>query len=294
MKRRVTILILIPLLAIALSIIPLWEPASALATAQGPASHLLGIKPGGGPLPAVGAATTSNMIYRGGPIMPATANVYAIFWEPSGSFVSPTYNSLILRYFSDVGSSGLYHNNTQYHDIRGNIPSSSALAASWVDTARYPSRRLSDRQIQIEVLHAISVNHWSASLSNVFFVFTAKGELVCAGTQCSFSSFCAYHSVFSGRIYATIPYAGTNLAACGVPLSPNQDPDADSAINVTSHEQMEAATDPLLNAWSDRSGGEIGDKCAWNFGGISVFNGHPYLVQKEWDNVITGCTLVGP
>ena len=83
-------------------------------------------------------------------------------------------------------------------------------------------------------------------------------------------------------------------------LKTNSDQAADETINVTSHEQMEAATDPLLNAWLDSSGQEIGDKCAWTFGttnadGSNVnWNGNPYLVQQEWDNAQSGCVLTGP
>ncbi len=97
-----------------------------------------------------------------------------------------------------------------------------------------------------------------------------------------------------------MPYTGTDPSGCGVRVSPNKDFDADSTINVTSHEQNEAATDPLLNAWYDSSGEEIGDKCAWNFGptksygGDVKLNGHPYEVQKEWDNHVSGCVLKGP
>ncbi|HEX9130839.1 MAG TPA: hypothetical protein VF844_00960, partial [Ktedonobacteraceae bacterium] len=74
----------------------------------------------------------------------------------------------------------------------------------------------------------------------------------------------------------------------------------DSTINVTSHEQMEAATDPYLNAWYDASGNEIGDKCAWRFGALNAqggdvsWNGHAYYVQKEWDNAKSRCVLSGP
>ncbi len=97
-----------------------------------------------------------------------------------------------------------------------------------------------------------------------------------------------------------MPYTGTSLAGCGTPVSPNHDFDSDSTINVTSHEQNEAATDPLLNAWFDATGQEIGDKCNFNFGptlpsgGDVVFNGHPYEVQKEWDNLKQTCVLAGP
>lgn len=86
---------------------------------------------------------------------------------------------------------------------------------------------------------------------------------------------------------------------CGVP-SPNHDPDADSTINMLSHEQNEAATDPLLSAWYDSAGNEIGDPCNYSFGPLNslggdvVWNGHPYEVQEEWDNAQSKCVLEGP
>ncbi len=74
----------------------------------------------------------SNLTYHGGPVMNGTANVYAIFWEPTGN-VQAGYNSLIQRYFGDVNGTGLYHNNTQYHNSYGQYASSEHLVASWVD-----------------------------------------------------------------------------------------------------------------------------------------------------------------
>ncbi len=245
-------------------------------------------------------AAKGNLTYHGGQVMEGTANAYAIFWEPTGSFVSPTYNSLITRYFKDIGSSSLYHNDTQYTDSSGKFASSATFAASWVDTQNYPSKTLSDANIQSEVTHAQSVNGWTTSLDNVFFVFLAKGENICTGGVCSFTTFCAYHSNFGSTIYAAMPYTGTNLAACGVQHSPNGDFDADSTINVTSHEQNEAATDPYGTAWFDATGNEIGDKCAWRFGSLNSqggdvsWNGDAYYVQKEWDNHVSGCRLAGP
>jgi hypothetical protein len=247
----------------------------------------------------------SNVLYYGGPIMPGIMQAYAIFWEPTGSYASPTYNSLITRYFGDVGSSPLYHNNTQYTDINGNCPSGADLAGSWVDTAPYPSSTLQDSDIQNEVINAMKANGWAADITHAFFVFTAKNEIICAGLLCSFSAggFCGYHSAFgTNTIYAVIPYAGSDLYHCGVPSSPNRDFDADSTINVTSHEQMEVATDPFLNAWYDPTGPypfEIGDKCRMRFGstinGADVaWNNDPYIVQGEWDNARSACVLSGP
>jgi hypothetical protein len=58
------------------------------ATGQAPSAHL---------------TPTTNLSYHGGPVMVDSVTTYAIFWEPTGSYVSPTYNSLILQYFNDVG-----------------------------------------------------------------------------------------------------------------------------------------------------------------------------------------------
>src|SRR6266480_2251546 len=184
----------------------------------------------------------SNLPYNGGPVMAGTTNVYAIFWEPTSN-VSTNYNTLIKRYFGDVGSSPLYKINNQYTQTGNAFPSNAVLAGSWVDTIAYPNSPLLDSEIQAEVTHAQTVNSWSSSIDNIFFVFTERNEDICIDntTQCASNTFCAYHSFFGTKtIYATMPYAAS--FSCNPNASPNND-DADQTINVTSHEQMEAATD---------------------------------------------------
>lgn len=254
-------------------------------------------------LPHIAQAAGNNLVYNGGPVMAGTMQAYLIFWEPSASFVSASYNSLIQRYFNDVGSSGLYRNNTQYTDTTGNAPNNAVLAGTWVDTTPYPSTTLQDSDIQNEVSNALSTNGWTPDITSMFFVFTAKGENICDSGSCSFSQFCAYHNYFgTNTIYAAMPYDGTDLQGCG-PLpsgSPNNDTDADAEISTISHEQMEAATDPLITGWIDSSGQEIGDKCAYNYGQTASdgsnenWNGNPYIVQQEWDNAQSGCVQTGP
>ncbi len=251
------------------------------------------------------APNSGNVTYHGGPVMHGTTHLYAIFWEPAGSYVSPKYNSLILRYFSDVGGSPLYHNNRQYTNQQGKAPRTAVLAGSWIDTAVYPSNPVQDADIQHEVTHAQQVNGWVSTLHAIFFVFTAKNEVTCGPYGCSFSGNCAYHDFFGSHpatIYADMPYAGSDKSNCGAPTSPNHDVDADREITLIDHEQMEAATDPLYTAWysSYYNGGEIGDKCYGVYGTIHqnganvVWNGHPYIVQEEWDNAKSGCVLKGP
>jgi hypothetical protein len=255
------------------------------------------------------ATTSPNLQYHaGGTVMNGIVNVYIIYWQPSNN-VSSGYHTLINRYFNDVGNSNLYKIGQQYKDGNGNFPTGSVVAGTWTDTNPYPGSALYDTDIQNEVTRAQTSNTgWTSGMNNIFFVFTEKNENVCApngtSTICTSSStnvpsICAYHSFFgTNTIYAAMPYAAS--FDCNPELSGASTPNHDSAdltINVTSHEQMEAATDPLLNAWYDSNGNEIGDKCAWTFGPVNSqggdvnWNTHNYLVQQEWNNATTGCAL---
>ena len=239
----------------------------------------------------------NNLVYGGGPVMAGTSHIYAIFWEPHGN-VSPRYNSLITRYFREVGSSPLYRLVRQYTQTGGGYPAGSVLAGSWVDHRPYPANPLLDSDIQDEVTRAQQMNGWHSSMRTMFFVFTERNEDICTDstrTQCASSQYCAYHSAFgSNTIYAALPYIAS--FACTPYAGPNGD-DADKTITGISHEQLEAATDPLGNAWVDSDGDEVADKCAQDFGQIDaqganvVWNGEPYLVQEEWDNYTGTCRL---
>ncbi len=231
--------------------------------------------------------------------------------------MSTNYNSLIKRYLGDVGGSGLYNINTQYYDNTGHIANSSKFGGAWVDTSAYPASDcndsslphgcLIDADLQNEIKKAMSTNGWAGGVTHVFFVFTSLDEGFCSdssSTDCSFVQYCGYHSDFSNNgqsiIYANLSYANSTGGCNYYGISPNND-DADSTINITSHEQMEAATDPEpYSGWFDSSYNEIGDKCAWTFGAIILdgnkanvqWHGHYCLTQQEWSNGTNGCTLV--
>jgi hypothetical protein len=310
------------LLALAGVLAVLIGSQSAGATPRLTIGHIH-IAPAFGIAPTVGIApgADSNLMYWGGPTMHTTSTTYAIFWEPpklqDGALtsVSPTYNSLISRYFQDVGSNELYGINTQYFDGTAHILNHSTFGGSWVDTSAYPASTcndaatpgncLTDAQLQAEVTKAVQTNGWTAGPDHMFSVFTSAGEGSCAGAvECAFTTYCAYHSFFTlngqTAIYTVQPYTQSS-SSCLVPSSPNNDVAADSTINALSHEHMEAVTDPQLNAWYDATQHEIGDKCAWSFGTPSLnggtaniqWNSHYYLLQQEWNNNIGACSL-GP
>jgi hypothetical protein len=261
---------------------------------------------------------TNNLTYHGGPVMSNGNTVYAIYWVPSGFSVSASYESVINRYFSDVAadsvrgvSTNVYWSDTQY----SSIPYNSTFAGPIVDTSsfppngcrdRYTSVCLTDAQLQAEVAK-VAAQTGKTGLGYEYFVFTPKNVGSCFGSSCAYSYFCAYHSNFQASngsqvLYANMPYAAWEPAACGSGESPNGD-DADSTLNVTSHEHNETITDPLGTAWYDSSGNEDGDKCAWNFGTPlagspgaeynQVINGDHYYLQQEWSNHSSGCVLQG-
>jgi hypothetical protein len=290
-------------------------------TAHNPVGRILGIVPSHGKATKF-SSSGGNLLYHNGPTMHSNT-VYAIYWIPPGYSVSSNYVSLINGFFGNVAAasgqtSNVYYSDTQYKDnVNGSIlyqstfPTSNAV----VDTDAFPASGcrdsytavcLTDSQIQAEISHEITANGWSSNLGNLFFVFTPKNVGSCAGSSCAYSYYCAYHSqIGSGSnatLYANMPYAAFVPSACGSGQSPNND-DADSTINVTSHEHNESITDPLGTAWYDRRGNEDGDKCAWNFGASTgstssgsynqLINGGTYYLQQEWSNHSSRCVLTG-
>jgi hypothetical protein len=296
--------------------------------------------------PLGGAPLGGPLTYHGGPVM-TKATTYAIFWLPSSGKLqngaatgfSARYQDVQKALLSLYPGHGIDNNNTQYYDqtcIPGlficfteYVQNAGGLGGSWVDTSAYPpsgcsdsatpGNCLSDAQIQAEIQKAITTNGWTAGINSIFLLYTSSGEGSCAGASCAYVNFCAYHSYFTSGatdvIYANIPYGSTSACQTGGTPSPNGDAIADTAATAASHELTEAITDPLLNAWYNSSGDEIGDLCAYQYGPntwasgtanqswpVSFSNlliiGHApvtfFELQEEWNNHTNSCVQVGP
>ena len=261
----------------------------------------------------------NNLLYWGGPVMHSDAN-YSVYWEPGGFVTSSSYKNVIDGYFTNVGTaSGSSGNDysvaTQYSDGAGKIAYAASFGGRTVDTNPYPPSGcpstggqpcLTDAQIESELRTVIGQNV-PTSLNAVYYVFTPPNVATCfdsSGSDCSSGGanfdYCAYHSSFASGsnsvLYAVMPYAA--VSGCDSGEYPNGSL-ADSTVNVTSHENIEAITDPLGTAWYDASGEEIGDKCAWNFGSAlgggsgSLYNetiaANNYWLQQEWSNASSSC-----
>jgi hypothetical protein len=253
---------------------------------------------------------------------------------------SAKYSSLAQQWFTDQPASPLYANNNQYY--QGSSPKLYIQAnnllpgAIITDTDPFPTGQcthphtgvncITNANIITELRHLVAVDHLTGGVNHEYFVLTSSGEGSCFGSSCpggaSYVNYCAYHTYTTTTVggttdlvYANMPYptdpGGSN---CYYPIGstahqtyPSGDTNADANVNLLSHEQYESVTDPLITGWYDMTGtaGEIGDVCAWQFGGTYPsggdiqINGHPYDTQSEGDNHNlalggTGCTYAGP
>jgi hypothetical protein len=255
---------------------------------------------------------------------------YAIFWLPprlqtgAPTGMSASYRPIVRQLLSDYPGHGIDNNNTQYYQMGATtkyIHNSGRFGGAALDTSPYPASTctdvatpgacLTDGQIRSEIKMVIALRGWPVGLSSMFLLFTASGEGSCFNSSssiCAYTYFCAYHGhigtgATTAIIYVNEPYGEPSVCQVGEAPSPNNDPAADDAVSIASHEITEAITDPLLTAWYTAQGNDIGDLCAYDYGtsigwdggnANQMWNGHYYLLQQEFNNYAGGCTQVGP
>jgi hypothetical protein len=253
-------------------------PAGASSLAHQAAHPQVRLHPRG----ATGNLRQGNLINHGGPVQTAP-RIYVVFWDwtsdPHGE------QAYLTRFLSTIGGNAWL---STVHQYSGAGYTGDLLAGTWSDTATVP-RSPSDSQIQSEAARAAS--HFGAGNSdNVqIVVATPTGHSTSGfGTQ-----WCAYHGAVSSDpniTYTNLPYMTDAGQSCGEnSVNGGSAGTLDGVSIVEGHEMAESITDPLLDAWYDSSGQEIGDKCAWiNLRDIST-SGGSFAVQPLWSNAVSGC-----
>lgn len=246
-----------------------------------------------------GAVVTGNGIdYNGGPVMHGTVNVYFIWYGDWSQ--DPAASGILSTWASTIGGTPYENINTTYGDNNGNVSGSVSFAGSTVSTSNFGTL-LSDSNIASIVSSALTSHALPTDTNGVYFVLTAPGVGESSGFLTQYCGWHTYGTLGSANIkYAFVGDAG-NQSGCSVQFnkSPNNDPPVDAMISVMSHELEETISDPNLNAWySDSTGEENADMCAWNFGQESIasngsaynmtFGGHNYLIQQNWLNANGG------
>jgi hypothetical protein len=222
------------------------------------------------------ASSSGPLIDHGGRVLPVSS-IYAIWWGNQGAFPSDA-KSGIGALFGGLAGTAFLGITKQY--MRGGS-STTSFVTDWADTSAPPSHAPQTSTIGSEVCRQIVANGAQPDPNAVYFVFTSNFPN---------AKYCAWHG-YSTCNGATIQIAympnSTGVAGCdpGNLYSCNSySQGTRSLANGTSHEFMEAVTDPDLSAWYDSSGSEIGDKCAWRFSSCVNLTGHSWQLQEEWSN----------
>jgi hypothetical protein len=236
-----------------------------------------------------------------------TDNVYSTATEYSGTDGTIRYRIQLGTPINDTGplpASGckLLHKDT---------------SGIYADNSGYDAC-IDDAQVIAETDRVVTANGLPRNFAHTYVLFLPKhvescffaGSTSTSKNQCTINyepsaAYCAYHSQApSSTVYANMPYpiylsktgftCGTDVNFPGVIETPNGNPDADTEVSPTSHEVMEAWTDPdTVTGWYDSSGFENGDECAYIFGSTSgtsgqlynqTINNHHYLTQEEFSN----------
>jgi hypothetical protein len=210
-------------------------------------------------------------------------------------------------------------NDTSPLPADGCILQSKDRSGIYADDSGYDAC-LDDAQVIAETSNVVSARNLPVDLGHIYVLFLPKhvetcfyaGSTATANNGCTINHqlsalYCAYHNMASnGMVYANLSfpiYASPVGYTCGSDASstgfgavqtPNGNPDADTEVSPTSHEIMEAITDPdTVSGWFDSSGYENGDECAYVYGPTKgrtgqfynqVINHDHYLTQEEFSN----------
>lgn len=233
----------------------------------------------------------NGIFYHGGPVMTGPKNVYYIWY---GGWTANTAKLILPDLANGMGGSPYFNINTTYHNWQRQKVSNVVTLAGQVDDNYSHGVNITSSNVQ-QIVAAQN----PTDTNGVYFVLTSQD--VNLSGFCT--SFCGWHTHanINGKDikYAFVGNAAKCPSSCAAQTtSPNNNVGADGMASVIAHELEEAATDPDLNAWYDRSGAENADKCAWNFGTTYTtpngakanmkLGGRDFLIQQNWLNVKGG------
>ncbi len=232
-----------------------------------------------GAAPAHSQTTSPNLIYHGGPILPA-ANVTAIFWGTSwASYTGDKISGMDLFYQGIGGSSYAVTCNEYTDSSQSQVTSAISYHGHVIDSSQAPSNGNRTSRILAEVCKMIPAGQL---VSNGYYPVYVDSPRA--------SNYCAWHSAGSCNgvtVQFAFFYKLDGDPGCD-PQSPvtTESQGLAALANVSGHELSEGRTDPRLNAWYDSNGSENADKCAWAFGTpyLTFLNGTQWKIQGNWSN----------
>jgi Phosphate-induced protein 1 conserved region len=262
--------------------------------------------------------TGNGINYHGGPVLKGNpVPLYIIWygnWSGTGSNTAATV-SLVEHFINTLGNTPYEDIATTYGDNTGNVSGNVTLGGAIFDTGSQGTR-LSNSKLSSIVTRSFS-NGLPKDANGVYLVLTSSN----VSEQGFCSQFCGFHTAqtLSGTDikWAFIGNPDRCPSGCEIQTTGPNSPatgvgGADGMINVITHEQFEAITDPDLNAWFDSSGEEDSDKCNFNFGATSTcnanglctpagtsagakynqtFGNNNWMMQQNWENANGGACV---
>jgi hypothetical protein len=265
------------------------------------------------------AVVTGNGInYHGGPVMKANpVKIYAIWygnWASTGSNTAATV-SVVEHFINTLGGTPYEKIATTYGDTTGNVSGNVTLGGhTFVNT----TTNLTDARLRTTVSNAITSGALPNDPNGLYVVMSSSNINETSGFCTQYCGFHTHSTISGSDIkYAFVGNPDRCPSGCEAQRTGPNSPaanvgGADGMINILTHEQFEAITDPDLNAWFDSSGAENGDKCNFNFGTESTctatsvcsaaartaaskfnqtFGGNDYLMQTNWKNAGGGACV---
>jgi Phosphate-induced protein 1 conserved region len=222
--------------------------------------------------PTAGSTGTITPViqWNGGPVMTGSPNVHLIWygnWAQANGSDDAGGQQIVRDYMYGVGGSPYLQINAAYTGSNGQV--SGLIGSTFEANVGYTNgKRLRDADISKIVSNYIASSGRSDS-NAVYFVLTSSDV---AETSGFCSKYCGWHT--SGTIsganikYSFVGNANRCLSGCAAQsISPNNNAGVDGMVSVIAHELEEALTDPNpRSGWTDSSGSENADKCAWTFG----------------------------
>ena len=245
--------------------------------------------------------------YYGGPVL-ANVKVYSVMW---GASVDATTQKQIGDFFSNTVNSSymdwLKEYNTSVTGINGHAGTNQTIgrgsfAGQITITPTNTATNLDDAAIQTELDQQVTKGVLPKPDANTLFMtYFPAGITITIDGQASCQAFCAYHEGFTSQtngniFYGVMPDQGGACAlGCGFGAA------FDNLTAVSSHEMIEATTDPFPTpatspafpqAWNTTDGNEIGDLCVGTSTQLTT-QGLSYNLQQEFDNASAACAA-GP
>jgi len=233
--------------------------------------------------------------YHGGSVMTSTHNTAYFIWY--GNWSGNDAPTILDNMMKHMGGSPWFNINTTYTNRTG-LPITNAVKFGGeinVDSSTHGTA-LDDNAIQAIVSDAVTGGKLPKSSNAIYFVLTSSDITETSGFC---SQYCGWH--YFGTIdglrlkYSFIGNPDQCPSACSAQtVSPNGNVGADGMASIIAHELSETVSDPYVSAWTDSSGMENADKCAWTFGTETAlsngaqynvtFGSMNYLVQQNWVN----------